>query len=210
MKKLLFVFFVILFLLNLTPVIAECGDGICESGETSCHQDCGYEIYPYDADVDFCYNNKGIKYSTTGPDSASWFIWNSCARDKYYEVTPGEEIRLHVYTDSCSSCVCYFPNFKIYEYENGIWVHKKSFDLPDVKGQNYNEYYTTSSDKIKISATNCFYLDVFSLKGELCIFGICELKDRGTIISIVSLSLIILGIIIFKVKTEYGSVQHRV
>ena len=156
----------------LAPNQTTCGNGICEPEETamkgygqitSCPQDCGYEIDPYDADVDTCINSKGIEYSTTGPKSASWFLWGNCAKEKYYQVEKGKILRFHVYTDSCPGCVCYFPDFDVYEYQDGKWVLKKSYDLPNIKGMHQNEFYTPNSNKIKIVAKNCFYLDVFSL-----------------------------------------------
>ena len=155
---------------------AVCGNDVCEPNEvsqqpygqiTSCPEDCGYEIDPYDANVASCTSASGKYYLTTGPQSAPWFIWGGCAKYKYYQVTPGQQIRLHAYTDSCSGCVCYYPNFYIYEYQNGQWVHSQYFDLPDKKGQHYNEYYTPTSDKIKVYATGCFYLDIFSKSNVL-------------------------------------------
>ncbi len=152
-----------------------CGNGICEPSEvslrylrgqtTTCPQDCGFEIDPYDADVDYCISSASTgqqKISTTGPQSAAWFIWNNCAKYKYYNVNKGEKLRLHVFTDGCDGCVCYYPNFDVYEYQNGDWVLSKTFDLPDVKSLEQNEYYIANSDKIKIAAKNCFYLDIFS------------------------------------------------
>lgn len=120
------------------------------------------EIDPYGADVPDCINSKGVKYSTTGPKSASWFIWGGCARNKYYNVTPDEELVLHVHTDSCAGCVCYHPNFYIYEYRNEAWEEIKYFDLPDVKGITEDVFYTPFSDKVRIYANDCFYLDVYA------------------------------------------------
>lgn len=82
----------------------------------------GREIDPYDADVKTCTASGGKIYSTTGNNSASWFIWNGCASTKYYEVEKGSDLILQVHTDSCPSCVCYHPNFYIYEYVDGKWV----------------------------------------------------------------------------------------
>jgi len=121
-----------------------------------------YEINPYDADVKTCTNSRGKVFSTTGEDSASWFVWNGCTRNKYYNVNPGEKLTLNTRTDSCPGCVCYYPNFYVYEYENGKWVYKKYFNLPDVKGVTKDVYYTPSSNKIKIYAPRCFYLNVYS------------------------------------------------
>ena len=121
-----------------------------------------YEIFPYDADVKTCTDSGGKVWPATGKDSAVWFVWNGCTHNKYYFVNPGQALKLHAYTDSCPGCVCYHPNFYLYEYENGKWVQKKYFDLPDVKGVTRDEYYTPSSGAIRIYAPNCFYLKVYS------------------------------------------------
>jgi hypothetical protein len=102
------------------------------------------EINPYDADIPYCRNSRGVKYSTTGPESASWFVWGGCAHSKFYNVTPGEELLFRIYTDSCAGCVCYHPNFSIYEYREENWEKAEDFDLPDVKGITENVFYTPS------------------------------------------------------------------
>jgi len=142
-----------------------CGDGSCDNTETfeTCPEDCGYEINPYDADVDTCTSSSGQVYPTTGNNSADWFVWNGCAHNKYYKVNKNEKLIFKVHTDSCSGCVCYHPNFYIYEYENGNWVQKEYFDLPDKKGKTWYKDYTPASNRIKIYASKCFYLDVYGL-----------------------------------------------
>lgn len=120
------------------------------------------EIYPYEADVQFCISSRGEKFSATGPNSATWFVWGGCARSKSYDVVPRKELILFVYTDSCPGCVCHYPNFYIFEYQNGEWIQTKFFDLPD--NPNFSEFifYIPSSDKIKIFSNSCFYLRIFS------------------------------------------------
>ena len=86
----------------------------------------GEEIDPYDADVETCRNSVGKIYNTTGPNSASWFNWGGCASTKYYEVERGTDLILRVHTDSCPSCVCYHPDFNIYEEIDGEWVKYKN------------------------------------------------------------------------------------
>jgi len=120
------------------------------------------EIYPYDADVSICVSSRGKKFPTTGLNSAKWFVWGGCAKSKFYNVVPGKELIFHVYTDSCLGCVCHHPNFYIFESQNGKWEQTKYFDLPDIPKFSENIFYTPSSDKIKISANDCFYLRVFS------------------------------------------------
>ena len=142
-----------------------CGNGICETGETpeTCPQDCAYELFPYKADVPTCTGSDGKVSSTTGKNSVDRFVWNGCTHNKYYNVNSGDKLILRAHTDSCSSCVCYHPNFYIYEYENNIWVKKEYFNLPDKKGITETVFYTPTSDKIKIYAPNCFYLNVYSV-----------------------------------------------
>jgi hypothetical protein len=123
-----------------------------------------YEVNPYDADIKTCTDSKGRVWPATGEGSCSWFVWGGCTYNKYYFVNPGQTLKFHVWTDSCPGCVCYHPNFYVYEYENGKWVFKKYFDLPDVKGITRDEYYTPSSNRIKIYAPNCFYLKIYSSK----------------------------------------------
>jgi len=151
-----------------TTIPPTCGNGICEAGEvsrqpygqiTTCPQDCGYEVDPYMADVHHCIDSRGRYYLTTGLKSASWFVWNGCAHNKYYYVNKRERLRLHVATDKA---VCIHPNFYVYEYQDGNWVQKEYFDLPDKMSLRQDTYYTPNSDRIKIYAPSCFYLDVFS------------------------------------------------
>ena len=149
---------------QLSKVISDISNGCftIAKEEESITVSYGAEIDPYSADVKTCTNSRGKVFSTTGEDSASWFVWNGCARNKYYNVNPGEKLTLNTRTDSCPGCVCYHPNFYIYEYENGKWIFKKYFDLPDVKGVTKDVYYAPSSNKIKIYAPRCFYLNVYS------------------------------------------------
>jgi len=125
-------------------------------------EEINYEINPYDADVKTCIDSEGKTWPATGEGSAAWFGWGGCTHNKYYYVNPGQQLRFHVYTDSCPGCVCYFPNFYVYEYENGSWISKKYFDLPDTKGITREEYYAPSSNMMKIYAPSCFYLDIYS------------------------------------------------
>lgn len=151
-----------------------CGDGICqdssyassvssvsESRET-CPEDCAYMIYPYSADKTTCYDSSGKEYNAYGNGSPSWFSYGGCPNYKYYYVNPGQKVYFRAVTDACSSCVCYHPNFYVYEYSNGAWAEKKYFDLPDQKGISQVVYYTPSSGQIKVYSSQCFYLSVFT------------------------------------------------
>ncbi len=116
-------------------------------------------LNPYDADVSVCYSWSGDRYPTTGEGHAKWFDWNGCANNKYYEVVPGKELIFRTRTDSAS---CQYPDFTIFEYQDGQWVTKEIVDLQN--GPQLNQYfnYTTSSDKIRIYGGRCFYLFIYS------------------------------------------------
>jgi hypothetical protein len=82
----------------------------------------GEEIEPYDADVDKCISAHGVRYNATGPGAAPWFNWGGCAGTKYFEVEAGKPVILRVYTESCPGCVCYHPQFNVYDTVGGVWV----------------------------------------------------------------------------------------
>jgi len=144
-----------------------CGDGFC-LGETfeSCPLDCGEKIYPYYADKELCLDSKGNEHPSMGEGAARWFLWNNCTREKYYRVVPGEPVIFNACGDTCSGCVCYHPDFTVWEYENSRWEPKQRFKGPDVKGVNVFFSYLPQSFKIKVRAAKCFYLDVYKKKDE--------------------------------------------
>jgi len=127
------------------------------------------EIQPYYADVLSCHNSQNNDYLTTGPSSAmqNWFVYGGCPTAKNYNVEPGKEMIFDVRTDDilCSSCVCNYPIFSLYEYKDNGFVKIKDFNLKNGGGVSEKVYYTPSSDKIKITAPDCFYLNVFQ-EGE--------------------------------------------
>jgi len=137
-----------------------CEDNVCSAEETfeSCAQDCGHKISPYDADVDICSDDNGAIYPAIGPSSANWFVEN-CAQRKYYEVNPEEKIFLVTRTDKKE---CYHPDFYIHEQENEKWEYKKYFDLINVRDNTQSSSYVPETDKIRIHAPKCFYLDIYT------------------------------------------------
>lgn len=141
-----------------------CGNGICETGETleNCAKDCN-EIYPSESDVDYCVNNTGIKRSTIGEGSATWFLWNGCSKYKVYNVESNKQIEMKITGDSCSCCVCYSPSFIIYEYnsQTGNWVETKEYTKPGYRGYSDSLLYTPKYSKIKVVASRCFYLKIY-------------------------------------------------
>ncbi|MFH1643167.1 MAG: hypothetical protein ABH967_00820 [Patescibacteria group bacterium] len=145
---------------SISSAETSCGDNVCSAEETfeSCVQDCGYKLNPYDADVDVCSDDNGTIYSSTGQKSANWFVKN-CAQRKYYEVNPDQQIVLIAKTDEKD---CHYPKFYIHEEENGKWKYQEYFDLFDLKNYTQISYYTPKTDKIRIHAPKCFYLDIYT------------------------------------------------
>jgi hypothetical protein len=135
-------------------------------------------IDPYNADVLSCRDGGGIQYNTTGQYSVAqnWFIYGGCPKSKYYKVVSGKQIIMDIKTDvsSCSYCVCKNPIFSLYEYRGTGFVKTSDFNLGNIGGVAEKVYYTPTSDKIKIEAGGCFYMDVFQ-EGE-----------AGTRISVIS------------------------
>jgi|GEM_PF-3400237 len=123
------------------------------------------QLTPYNADVSFCHDAGGNRYKATGQLSElqNWFVFGDCPRAKYYGVVPGKEMILDVKTDisSCSDCVCKYPEFSLYEYKNGNFQKTKDFSFSSTGGISEKIYYTPSSEKVKIEANQCFYLDVY-------------------------------------------------
>jgi uncharacterized membrane-anchored protein len=143
-----------------------CGNGVCDKGEDyiSCSQDCAEVIYPFASDVASCRDSTGKVWPATGQGAATWFNWNGCSREKSYEVKPGQEIILHAYSDACDSCVCNYPNFCILELRNGSWEQTQCFNFGTEPGRAKYQPYTPASDRIKITADRCFYLEVLRKK----------------------------------------------
>lgn len=132
----------------------------------------GSEIYPVEARnytddaIASCTNYAGKKYPATGRSDgyfANWFAWGGCAENKIYDVPAGKKILLKIYTDSCANCVCDNPNFCIHEYLNGEWKEYGCIAFPEQKGISREFYFVPNSQRIKISSTSCFYLNIYSL-----------------------------------------------
>ena len=147
-----------------TTSVPLCGNAVCDSGEDaeSCPNDCAYEIYPYESDSQFCQDSQNLPYTSTGPSYAHWFLFGGCGSKKYFHVMPGYRMIIYAYTDSCSECVCYHPNFYIYELVNGTWANMKYVDLPDEKGISKYITYVPVSHNVRLYATGCFYVAAYS------------------------------------------------
>ena len=147
----------------------------------------GEEIEPYDSDVKKCVSAHGVTYNTTGPGAAPWFNWGGCAGTKYFQADPGTDLVLRVYTEACAGCVCYYPQFNVYDMVDGSWVKYKnesgekaqeivpqlndtesySISLPHVAGMEWEIPYTSHGSMLMISSDKCFYLNIYDSVGEL-------------------------------------------
>jgi hypothetical protein len=137
-------------------------------------------IWPSGADVSSCTSSSGTTYPTSGEGSAHWFNWGGCASWYTFEIPQGETVRLKIYTDSCAGCVCYHPDFDIYEFIGGSWVLEGTYDLPDVKGTTEYLYKSFDSNQIKVQTNNCFYIKIHGETTYTCGDGFCELDEIGS------------------------------
>jgi hypothetical protein len=91
----------------------------------------GKEVDPVQAlrgttELEVCRDAGGKTWPTTGSNSESWFNWGGCADTKIYDVAVNQELVLKPATDDCSSCVCYIPDFDIYEERESGWIKVES------------------------------------------------------------------------------------
>jgi len=122
-----------------------------------------WQLYPVQADVPSCLANNNKTYSTTGYNSTNWFLWNKCASEKIYPVNGGSTIVLQVWGDNSPNSKCHIPIFTLYENIGGVWQKALDVDMAgygDSREQNF--FYTPVSNQIKITASSCFYLKVYS------------------------------------------------
>ncbi|MFA6376530.1 MAG: hypothetical protein WCX69_03995, partial [Candidatus Paceibacterota bacterium] len=127
------------------------------------------EIFPIDADVENCTNSNGQTFSTTGVDNyANWFLWNGCAKDKYYNVGTNQPVVLSVHGDTCAACQCQYPRFTVGENnssaggKHGKFAIVADIDILDALvtsaavGHVHNYLYYPKSGQIRIEAQSCF------------------------------------------------------
>lgn len=122
------------------------------------------QIYPLEADITLpCVANSGYSYPVTGRNSASWFLWNNCAREKIYRASTNSMIALEVFGDySPKDSVCRYPNFTLYDNIDGVWQKAARVNLANVSSGTAREYlYAPVSSQIKIEASSCFYMRVY-------------------------------------------------
>jgi len=128
------------------------------------------ELQPYNANVFVCKDGGNNFYRTIGQASKlqNWFVYGGCPLSKDYKVMPNKEIVLDIKTDisTCTDCVCNYPIFSIYEYRGSEFIKTKDFNFYKESGGVLEKvYYTPNTDRIKIVAEKCFYLNVFQ-EGE--------------------------------------------
>ena len=101
------------------------------------------------------------------------FNYSPCGNTKIYNVDINDELKFSAYGDNCAGCVCYHPNFDIYEYINNDWNLIKSVDEPDQMGIKYEYFYNAKGSKIKVVGTDgCFHFNLYKKESER--FGAVE------------------------------------
>ena len=136
------------------------------------------EIFPIDADVTTCTNSNGKTLSAASVvDYADWFVWNGCAKDKYYNVATNQPVVLSVHGDTCATCQCQYPQFTVGENNSSAGGKQGNYnivadidilDTPSTAvaiGNTHNYLYYPKSGQIRIEAQSCFYLRVY--RGDL-------------------------------------------
>lgn len=133
----------------------KCGDSKCENGESpySCPQDCSTAKY--------------VKMTPSEGSCTTWhadnvFNYSPCGNEKVYSVTKGDKLKISAYGDGCSSCVCYYVDFSVYDYIDDAWSLVKTVDKPDEKSLKEIFDYTVQGTKLRVVGQNkCFHLDIY-------------------------------------------------
>ena len=117
-------------------------------------------IWPSEAPTATCRGSSGVM-PATGENSADWFNYGGCGGWKSYNVTPGSQVMIHAYTDSCDGCTLWHINYYLHDHYNSSWHNVGYVDGPDEKGATYDFCYTPKGDMISIEAETGFYVQVF-------------------------------------------------
>jgi hypothetical protein len=118
-------------------------------------------IWPSDAATARCTNSEGAAIPSTGENAADWFNYGGCGGWKTYNVTPGSQVKIYGYSDSCTGCTLWHINYYLNDYYNSSW-HKVGYvDGPDEPGSTYEFCYTPKGEEINIEAETGFYVKVF-------------------------------------------------
>jgi len=118
-------------------------------------------IWPSEAATATCTDSNGAVIPSTGENAADWFNYGGCGGWKRYNVTPGSQIMIHGYSDSCAGCTLWHINYYLHDYYNSTWHNVGYVDGPDERGTTYDFCYTPKGDRISIEAETGFYVKVF-------------------------------------------------
>ena len=152
-KKILVVMIAILSVISITAI-----------ANTVNAEEIEQRIWPSEAPVDTCKDGAGNPHSTTGENSADWFLYGGAGDWKIFDVIPGSQIHIHSRGDSCPGCVLWHINYYLDDYYGGAWHEVTFIDGPDQKGAEHDHYYVPIGDRVRIRATSGFYVAVYGLK----------------------------------------------
>ena len=127
----------------------------------NCSGNCSLRVWPSEAATATCTGSNGATISSTGEYAADWFNYGGCGGWKRYNVTPGSQVMIHGYSDSCAGCSLWHINYYLHDYYNSSWHTVGYVDGPDEPGATYDFCYTPKGDRISIEAETGFYASVF-------------------------------------------------
>ncbi|MEM3555207.1 MAG: carboxypeptidase-like regulatory domain-containing protein [Candidatus Micrarchaeia archaeon] len=128
----------------------------------NCSGNFSVRIWPSEAATASCTTSTGAVLSSTGVNSADWFNYGGCGGWKRYNVTPGSQVKIHGYTDSCAGCTLWHINYYLHDYYNSTWHRVGYVDGPDERGATHDFCYTPKGSMISIEAETGFYVQVFT------------------------------------------------
>ncbi|QLJ52877.1 MAG: hypothetical protein Sv326_0702 [Candidatus Fermentimicrarchaeum limneticum] len=118
-------------------------------------------VWPSEAATATCTGSNGAAIPSTGENAADWFNYGGCGGWKTYNVTPGSQVMIHGYSDSCAGCSLWHINYYLQDYYNSSWRRVGYVDGPDERGATYDFCYTPKGNRIDIEAETGFYVSVF-------------------------------------------------
>ncbi len=118
-------------------------------------------VWPSDAATATCTDSNGAVIPSTGENAADWFNYGGCGGWKTYNVTPGSQVMIQGYSDSCAGCSLWHINYYLHDYYNSTWHNVGYVDGPDELGATYDFCYTPKGNRINIEAETGFYVKVF-------------------------------------------------
>jgi hypothetical protein len=127
----------------------------------NCSGNYSLRVWPSEAATERCTGSNGAIIPSTGENAADWFNYGGCGGWKTYNVTPGSQVKIYGYSDSCPGCILWHINYYLHDYYNSTW-HKVGYvDGPDEPGSTYDFCYTPKGNRMNIEAETGFYVKVF-------------------------------------------------